>query len=60
MRLTAYICVSPRGSPIPTTIRNTMDESWNILRSSIMDPDTLIDKGWKLHRVSYVVEEEVT
>lgn len=53
----AYICVSPHGSPIPSTIRHTADDSWRVLLASLTDPDILIENGWTVHRVSYWVEE---
>lgn len=55
MSVTAYICVSPGGNPVPETIRPSADESWRVLRASITEPDTLIDKGWEVHVVSCVV-----
>lgn len=60
MTFNAYICVSPQGHAIPITIRRNADESWRVLRASITEPDTLIDKGWEVHVVSCVVGEVAT
>jgi hypothetical protein len=56
---TAYICVSPLGNPIPSTIRPSTDESWRVLRESVTEPDTLIDAGWTVCRVYCVVGEQI-
>jgi hypothetical protein len=55
-----FICVSPSGGPIPATIRSNADESWRVLRASVTEPDTLIDKGWTVHVVTIVVGEVAT
>lgn len=56
----AYMAVSPQGSPIPSTIRQTADEAWQVLRASITEPDSLIEKGWHVHRVVVILSERVT
>lgn len=53
-QIVAYICVSPHGSLIRSTIRPDPDEAWRVLRASLTEPDTLIDKGWKVQRLACV------
>jgi hypothetical protein len=57
---TAFICVSPRGNLIRSTIRRDPDEAWRELRASVSEPDTLIDKGWTVRRMTCVVGEVMT
>jgi hypothetical protein len=56
--MNAYICVSPHDTPILSTIRASADEAWRVLRASITEPDTLIEKGWTVHLCEFVVGEE--
>lgn len=58
--MNAYVAVSPKGAAIPSTIRPTADDAWAALRASITDPDTLIEKGWHVHRVVGIIAERVT
>jgi hypothetical protein len=58
--ISAFICVSPHGNLIRSTIRPDADESWRVLRESITEPDTLIDKGWTVRRMSCAVGEVVS
>jgi hypothetical protein len=55
----AYICVSPHGNLIQSTIRPTQDEAWQELRRSISEPDKLHDRGWHIRRVEVTVMERV-
>lgn len=48
---TAYAAVSPRGNVIMKTIAPTADEAWRSLRRQISEPDTLIDRGWRVGRL---------
>ena len=54
--LTAYCAISPRGQPISATIANDADVAWRIMRGAVSEPDTLIDKGWKVARLRCTVE----
>jgi hypothetical protein len=55
MSIHAYVCMTPHGGLIPSTIRRTEDESWKELRASVTEPDTLIDKGWTVQRLECVL-----
>lgn len=47
----AYCCISPHGAVIRGTLSVTADDSWRKLRAAVSEPDTLIDKGWKVWMV---------
>lgn len=54
-QIVAYICVSPRGAAIRSTIRHDRDASWLVLREAVSEPDTLIARGWTVERLSCVM-----
>ena len=57
--LTLYGAATPSGTVIGSTVRQTPDEAWRVLRQSVTEPDTLIDRGWHVRRVTVTVRERI-
>ena len=57
--LPGYVAVTPNGTACPSTLRSTPDDAWRELCVSVVEPDTLIDKGWHVCRCLVMLAERM-